>query len=159
MKLSILMITAMLTGASAPAAALSSQEIASRLVQVLNAPEGEKRYFGSLITLEAKDAIVPDVLRLVGHSSGLNVIWDPDVESQTVSISVKEVPWDQLLDLVLTQRSLKVKVSGNVVRIMTSEAYRKSLAAADQPEPTVLAVIPVAYSDAGELKQLLKDLR
>jgi len=48
--------------------------------------------------------------------SGLNIIVNPGISGK-VSLSVKEVPWDQALDLILKTQGLGYTVDGNVVRI------------------------------------------
>lgn len=143
-----------------------SEEIAKRLVDVLSAPQDEKRYFGSKVTFEGKDVEVPDVFRLVGESSGLNIIWDTDVEGQKTNLSVmKDIPWDQLLDLVVQQKTFKATVMGNVVRIMTidtfnkqAEAKKKEMALTEDLEPVIMSVVPLGFSQAADMKKLISEL-
>ncbi|RYZ96732.1 MAG: hypothetical protein EOP11_23035, partial [Proteobacteria bacterium] len=95
-----------------------SEETARRLVETLNAAPEEKNYTGSPVTFEASNADVHDVFRLVGEASGLNIVTDSEVKGAS-NYTLRDIPWDQLLDIVVQQNQLKAKVSGNVVRIST----------------------------------------
>ncbi len=142
-----------------------SEDVAKKLVEVLSAPNDEKKYFGSRVSFFAKDAEVPDVFRLVGSASELNIIWDPEVESQKTSLAIKDLPWDQLLDIVIQQKGYKAAVMGNVVRIMTLEAYTKQMEArtkeisvSETLEPVIMAVIPLSFTEAANMKSLITEL-
>ncbi len=147
------------------AASSKTEDVAKRLIEVLNSPEEEKRYFGSKVTFEAKDADIPDIFRLVGESSELNIIWDADVEGARTSLAVKDLPWDQLLDIVIQQRGYKAIVMGNVVRIMTIETFNKQAKArkeeisiSDELEPVVMAVVPLSFAEAKDMKSMIDQL-
>ncbi|MGZ3682849.1 MAG: type IV pilus secretin PilQ [Bdellovibrionota bacterium] len=146
-------------------AAQKSEEIAKKLIDVLSQPQEEKKYFGSKVTFEAKDAEVPDIFRLVGESSELNIIWDPDVEGQKTSLAVKDLPWDQLLDIVIQQKGYKATVMGNVVRIMSidtfnkqAESKKKEITLTDELEPIIMSVIPLGFTQAIDMKKLISEL-
>ena len=151
--------------AARAAANAKSGDVAKRLIEVLNSPQEEKKYFGSRVTFEAKDADVPDIFRLVGESSELNIIWDPDVEGAKTSLAVKDLPWDQLLDIVIQQKGYKAVVMGNVVRIMTIETFNKQAKArkeeisiSDELEPVVMAVVPLSFAEAKDMKTMIDAL-
>jgi len=141
------------------------EDIARKLVEVLNSAEEDKVYFGSRVTFSAKDAEVPDIFRLVGETSDLNIIWDPEVEGGKTSLDIKDIPWDQLLDLVTQQKGYKAMVMGNVVRITTVENFNKQAIAkkeeimlSDELEPVVMAVIPLSFAEAAAIKALITEL-
>jgi type IV pilus assembly protein PilQ len=147
------------------AAPAKGDEVARKLIEVLSAPQEEKKYFGSRVTFEAKDAEVPDIFRLVGESSELNIVWDPEVEGQKTSLAVKDLPWDQLLDIVIQQKNYKAVVMGSVVRIMTidtfnrqAEAKKKEITLSDELEPVIMSVIPLGYTQAADMKKLISEL-
>jgi type IV pilus assembly protein PilQ len=142
-----------------------SEEVAKKLVDVLSQPYEDKKYFGSQVSFEGKDVDVPDIFRLVGESSDLNIMWDQDVEGQKTSLDIKDLPWDQLLDIVIQQKGLKAAVMGNVVRIMTIDSYNKQmearnkeLALSDDLEPVIMAVVPLSFTSATDMKTLITDL-
>jgi type IV pilus assembly protein PilQ len=150
---------------SRQAANEKKEDVAKKLVEVLNSPDQEKSYFGSRVTFAAKDVEVPDVFRLVGESSDLNIIWDTEVESAKTSLAVKDLPWDQLLDIVIQQKGFKALVMGNVVRITTLDIYNKQaelhkqeLLVTEELEPVVMAVIPLSFAEAATMKTLITEL-
>lgn len=74
------------------------------------------KFTGHPISLDFKDGDLIDLFRLMSEISGLNIIVNPGISGK-VSLSVKEVPWDQALDLILKTQGLGYTVDGNVVRI------------------------------------------
>ena len=80
------------------------------------ASPAEAGYTGERISLELKDADLKDFFRLIGGISGLNIVLDPDVEG-SLTLFLKEVPWDQALDVVLENQGMGRHLSGNVLRI------------------------------------------
>ena len=75
-------------------------------------------YTGSRMTMDFVNADVTNILRLIGEVSNLNIVWGPEVRGN-VSMRLKEVPWDQALDLVLANNNLAKRQVGNVIWITT----------------------------------------
>ena len=119
-------------------------------------------YSGERISLELKDADLKDFFRLIGGISGLNIVLDPDVEG-SLTLFLKEVPWDQALDVVLENQGMGRHLSGNVLRIA-----RLSTLEAEQQQQQRLARARVAaaeletrihrpsFAKAAELSPILK---
>ena len=119
-------------------------------------------YSGERISLELKDADLKDFFRLIGGISGLNIVLDPDVEG-SLTIFLKDVPWDQALDVVLENQGMGRHLSGNVLRIA-----RLSTLEAEQQQQQRLAQARVAaaemetrihrpsFAKAAELSPILK---
>ena len=122
----------------------------------------EAAYSGERISLELKDADLKDFFRLIGGISGLNIVLDPDVEG-ALTLFLKEVPWDQALDVVLENQGMGRHLSGNVLRIA-----RLSTLEAEQQQQQRLAQARVAaaeletrirrpsFAKAAELSPILK---
>ncbi len=83
------------------------------------APNGSK-----LITLDFKDADVINVLRLLGAEGGRNIVVGDDVKGK-VSVSLRNVTWDQALETILEARGLQKIEKGGVIRIVSSEQLAK----------------------------------
>lgn len=79
--------------------------------------DGSPRYTGDPITLRLKDAELKDVLRVFANLTGLNVIVHPSV-SGSVTLELREVPWDQALDLILTVNGCVAERDGNVLLVL-----------------------------------------
>jgi type IV pilus assembly protein PilQ len=77
-----------------------------------------------LISLDFKDADVVNLLRILAAESGRNIVIGDDVKGK-MSISLRNVPWEQALETVLETRGLQKIERGNVVRIVTTEALTR----------------------------------
>ncbi len=77
-----------------------------------------RKYTGAPMTMDFYNADVTNILRLIGEVSNLNIIWGPDVKGK-VSMRLKNVPWDQALDLVLANNNLGMRREGNVIWVTT----------------------------------------
>lgn len=77
-----------------------------------------KTYTGKPISLDLLDADIKNVLRLIADITGTNMVIEPDVSGQ-VTLKVEQVPWDQVLDLILSMNNLGEERVGNVIRIAT----------------------------------------
>ncbi len=78
----------------------------------------KKKYTGAPMTMDFVNADVTNILRLIGEVSNLNIVWGPDVQGN-VSMRLKNVPWDQALDLILVNNNLGKRRAGNVIWIST----------------------------------------
>lgn len=101
----------------------------------------EVGHAGERISLELKDADLKDFFRLIGGISGLNIVLDPDVEG-SLTLFLKEVPWDQALDVVLENQGMGRRLSGNVLRIA-----KLSTLEAEQQQQQRLAQARVAAAE------------
>jgi type IV pilus assembly protein PilQ len=83
------------------------------------APNGSK-----LITLDFKDADVVNVLRVLGTEAGRNLAVGDDVKGK-VTVSLRNVTWEQALETILEARGLQKIEKGGVIRIVSSEQLVK----------------------------------
>jgi type IV pilus assembly protein PilQ len=86
-------------------------------------PTTYRRYTGQRITLDFANADIRNILKLIGEVSKLNLVWGPEVKG-TVSMRLKNVPWDQALDIVLESNDLGMIRDGNVIWITTKGKIR-----------------------------------
>jgi hypothetical protein len=75
-----------------------------------------RRWSGSRISLDFKDADLKDVLRLMAQISGLNVVVAPEVEGK-LTMTLRDVPWDQALDIICKNFGLEYEVDGTLASI------------------------------------------
>ena len=150
--------------ASATSKYEASVQLAQDLIKTLETPAEERVYTGKKVDFEAADEDVYDIFKLVGDASGLNIVAGSDVTGK-ISLSLKGVPWDQLLDIVLQQLNLKATATGNVIHITTMESYtkaqeskKKAIVVNEELEPTIMAIIPVSFAKASDLKKMLGEL-
>ena len=80
-------------------------------------PEGAARFTGSPVSLDVKDADLGEVVRTLAAGRGLSVVAPPGL-SGTVTATLRDVPWDQALDLVLAGNGWGFVRDGTVIRIV-----------------------------------------
>jgi len=83
-----------------------------------------KRYKGVKITLDFANADIRNILKLIGEVSKLNIVWGPEVKG-TVSMRLKDVPWDQALDIVLEANDLGMRREGNIIWVTTKAKLKE----------------------------------
>ena len=84
--------------------------------------QGQRQFSGDPVTLDFQGADLRAVLRTFAEiSNGLNIIIDPSIQG-TVDVSLRDVPWDQALDIILRSNKLGYSVEGNVVRVVPLNA-------------------------------------
>ena len=126
---------------------------------------GQGRVFtGDPISLNLKDADIKDVLRTFAQLTGLNIAVDPQVTG-SVTVDVVDVPWDQVLDLILRQNGLTYVLEGNVMRVGTigrlAEETKASRDLAEQERlnvPLSTVGFKLSYAKALDVSTLLKDI-
>ena len=79
---------------------------------------------GRLLSMDFKDADVVNLLRILAAESGRNIVAGEDVKGK-VSISLRNVTWEQALDTILEVKGLQKVEKGNVIRIVSTEQLTK----------------------------------
>lgn len=119
------------------------------------------RFTGHAVTLDFQGADLRAVLRTFAEISGLNLVIDPSITG-TVDLSLRDVPWDQALDIILKANKLGYSLEGTIVRIAPlrvladEEAERRKLAEAQalSGELTIFTR-PLSYAKAQDLVPIL----
>jgi type IV pilus assembly protein PilQ len=78
--------------------------------------DGPRIYSGERISLDFQNADLHNIIRIIGEVSGKNIVVSDKVTGK-VTLKLKDVPWDQALDIVLATRNLGVEENGNVLTI------------------------------------------
>ena len=76
----------------------------------------DRIFTGKPVSLEFEGADLRAVLRIFAEISGLNVVIDPAVRG-TVDVAMRDVPWDQALDVILRANKLGYVLDGTIVRV------------------------------------------
>ncbi len=121
----------------------------------------EQQFTGEPITLTLKDADIKDVLKTFSVLTDLNIVLDPGV-SGSVTVELRDVPWDQALDLVLRINNLDYVLENNVLRVapiarLAQEKQAKAAFAIEQEKAKALRTVlkPISYSKASDIASLL----
>ncbi|OFW40888.1 MAG: hypothetical protein A3F70_16740 [Acidobacteria bacterium RIFCSPLOWO2_12_FULL_67_14] len=101
------------------------------------------------MSLDFQGADLRAVLRTFAEISGLNIVIDPSIQG-TVDVALRDVPWDQALDIILRANRLGYTVEGTIVRIVPL-----TVLASEQAERQKLAE---AQALAGELQTFTRTL-
>jgi type IV pilus assembly protein PilQ len=126
-----------------------------------SADEQKSRFSGHPVSLDFQGADLRAVLRTFSEISGLNVVIDPSING-TVDVSLRDVPWDQALDIILKANKLGYFVDGTIVRIapltvLAEEEKQRRALADEQALAGELRVFtrPLSYARAGDLIPIL----
>jgi type IV pilus assembly protein PilQ len=121
-----------------------------------------KRYGGRRISLDLQDADLVNVLRLFGDLSDMNMILSPEVKGK-VTVRLKNIPWDQAMEIVLKMNGLGFIIEDNILRIAPQAALAKEAEeelktkeAKKRAEDLVTRMIPVNYSTVGAVESTVK---
>jgi type IV pilus assembly protein PilQ len=128
------------------------------------APQQRKNYSGRRITLDFHDIEIRNLLRLIADVSKKNIVVADDVTGK-VTVSLRNVPWDQALDLILKTKGLDKEELGNVIRIAKyeaiakeQEARAKAIEARKPLVPLKVRLIPVNFARANDVSGRIKDV-
>ena len=136
-------------GLNASPAAAQAQVPTQSVVPQANLPASQRRFSGNPVSLDFQGADLRAVLRTFSEISSLNIVIDPTVTG-TVDVALKDVPWDQALDIILRANKLSYTVDGTIIRIAPT-----SVLADEEQQKQKLAE---AQALAGELKPFTKTL-
>jgi len=121
-----------------------------------------KTYQGQRLTLNFQDIETRAVLQLLSEVSGLNMVVSDSV-SGNVTLRLRDVPWDQALDIVLATRGLDMRQIDNVIIVAPSAEIaareKQDLEARQDLQeltPLVSDFIQVNYAKASDLADLLQ---
>ncbi|HEX4926713.1 MAG TPA: type IV pilus secretin PilQ [Burkholderiales bacterium] len=121
------------------------------------------RYTGDKLSLNFQNVEVRAVLNVIADFTDLNIITS-DTVTGNITLRLKDVPWDQALDIILQTRGLDSRRSGNVIWIAPRDeiATREKLALEAQQqindlEQTRTESFPMSYQKAADVQKLLSD--
>ena len=124
----------------------------------------KRGFTGRRIDLDLKDADVHNVLRLLADVGQVNIVTADNV-SGSITIRMRNVPWDQALDVVLQAKGLGVVQRANMLRVapLADLEKERELQIARRAQEVKLApletrLIPVSYATANEIQDRARPL-
>lgn len=119
-------------------------------------------YAGEKLTLSFQNIAVREALNVIADFTNLNMVISDSV-SGNLTLRLKDVPWDQALQIILDSRGLDMRKNGNVIQV----APREELAAKEKLNLTANQEIfdlealntesfKLAYSKGAEIVALLQ---
>ncbi len=128
------------------------------------ATEGSREFTGHPVSLDFQGVDLRAVLRTFADITGLNLVIDPAVNG-TVDVALRDVPWDQALDIILRANQLGYSVDGTIVRIapikvLSDEEGQKRKLAEEKALSGELQVYTrvLNYAKAPTIEPLLKNV-
>jgi len=119
-------------------------------------------YEGDRLSLNFQDIEVRSVLQLLADFTGLNMVVSDTVTGR-ITLRLKNVPWDQAMDIILKTKGLSKRVNDNVILVAPTEeiAAREKLELESQKQIEELAplrseLVQINYAKAADVATLLK---
>ena len=120
-------------------------------------------YQGERLSLNFQNVDVRSLLQVIADFTNLNIITSDSVQG-AITLRLKDVPWDQALDIILQSKGLDMRKNGNVILV----APRDELATKEKLEleakSQILELEPlhtesfvVNYQKADDVRKLLVD--
>ena len=128
-------------------------------------PSSSQSYTGKKISLDFQDIEVRRVLQLLADFTGINMVASDSVQGN-ITLRLKDVPWDQALDIVLKTKNLDKRRNGSVIwiapvaeLIKSEEEEAKAIAQSIKLAPIQTEYIQLNYTKAADILKLLEDSR
>ncbi len=120
-------------------------------------------YKGDKLSLNFQNIEVRSVLQVIADFTGFNIITS-DTVNGNLTLRLKDVPWDQAMDIIMESKGLAMRKTGNVIWVAPSEelaAKEKMKLEASQQiedlEPLHTEVFGLKYQKAEAFKNILTD--
>ncbi|MGQ8973501.1 type IV pilus secretin PilQ [Acinetobacter schindleri] len=124
-------------------------------------PKAVQHYTGKKISLDFQDIEVRRVLQLLADFTDINMVAADSVQGN-ITLRLKEVPWDQALDIVLKTKNLDKRRNGNVIwiapvseLIKAEEEEAKALAQSVKLAPIQTEYMQLSYAKAADIEKLI----
>ncbi|NDP47115.1 MAG: type IV pilus secretin PilQ [Sulfuriferula multivorans] len=123
--------------------------------------DGKPKYTGEKLSLNFQNVEVRSVLQVIADFTGLNIIASDSVGG-SLTLRLKDVPWDQALELIMQTKGLDKRQNGNVIWIAPQaelqakekQDYESKNQIVDL-EPLVTEYISMNYMRADEAQRML----
>ena len=122
----------------------------------------KKQYTGKKLSLNFQDIEIRSVLQLLADFTDKNIVVSDSVKGN-ITLRLKDVPWDQALDIVLESKALGMRNNGNVIWVAPAtelaakeQQELQSLKRIKELEPLITEYISVNYARAEDLIEIVK---
>ncbi|WP_171499848.1 type IV pilus secretin PilQ [Acinetobacter indicus] len=125
-------------------------------------PRAAQSYTGKKISLDFQDIEVRRVLQLLADFTGINMVAADTVQGN-ITLRLKDVPWDQALDIILKTKNLDKRRNGNVIwiapvaELIKAEEEAKAIAQSVKLAPLQTEYIQLNYAKAADIEKLITD--
>jgi type IV pilus assembly protein PilQ len=120
-------------------------------------------YSGEKLSLNFQNIEVRAVLQVIADFTGLNIVTS-DTVTGNLTLRLKDVPWDQAMDIITQSKGLSMRKTGNVILVAPTDELaakeKQALEATQQIEDLEAVrteVYTLKYMKAEALKNILSD--
>lgn len=124
-------------------------------------PGAKQGYAGEKLSLNFQNVEVRTVLQVIADFTNLNIITSDSVTG-SLTLRLKDVPWDQALDIILNARGLDKRKNGNVVWVaprdelaVKEKAELEAKLQVSELEPLQTEYYPLNYLRADRARSML----
>ncbi|WP_445116781.1 type IV pilus secretin PilQ [Acinetobacter sp. WZC-1] len=128
-------------------------------------PQSSQAYTGKKISLDFQDIEVRRVLQLLADFTGINMVAADTVQGN-ITLRLKDVPWDQALDIILKTKNLDKRRNGSVIwiapvteLIKAEEEEARAIAQSVKLAPIQTEYIQLSYAKVADILKLLQESR
>ncbi len=124
-------------------------------------PKAANSYTGKKISLDFQDIEVRRVLQLLADFTEINMVTADSVQGN-ITLRLKDVPWDQALDIILKTKNLDKRRNGNVIwiapvseLIKAEEEQAKAIEQSVKLAPIQTEYMQLSYAKVADIEKLI----
>ena len=124
-------------------------------------PKAANSYTGKKISLDFQDIEVRRVLQLLADFTEINMVTADSVQGN-ITLRLKDVPWDQALDIILKTKNLDKRRNGNVIwiapvseLIKAEEEQAKAIEQSVKLAPVQTEYMQLSYAKVADIEKLI----
>jgi type IV pilus assembly protein PilQ len=133
--------------------------------EIRSEQEAELGFSGERLSINFQNIDVRSALAVIADFTGINFVTSDSVQGE-ITINLKDVPWDQALDVILRTKGLAQRQTGNVIWVAPSaeiqkveEQELKALAVIEEFAPLSTEIIQINYAKASEIATVIKSVK
>lgn len=122
-------------------------------------------YEGERLSINFQNIEVRSALAVIADFTGLNFVTSDTVDGD-ISINLKNIPWDQALDVILQTKGLSKREKGSVIWVAPSDEIQEfeakeleALATVEQLAPLTTEIIQINYAKARDIAEVVNSVR
>jgi type IV pilus assembly protein PilQ len=119
-------------------------------------------YAGEKLSLNFQNIEVRSVLQVIADFTGLNIITS-DTVTGNITLRLKDVPWDQAMDIIMQNKALTMRKNGNVILVAPADEVAAKEKAQFEAANAIADLAPIRteaftlkYQKAEDFKKLIE---
>lgn len=134
-------------------------------IDLVNEEDAALGFKGERLSINFQNIDIRSALTVIADFTGINFVTSDSVEGE-ITINLKDVPWDQALDVILRTKGLSKRQTGNVLWVAPSSEIAdvekqelEDLLALEEKAPLVSEIIQINYAKAEDIADVVKSVR